>query len=67
MSHNILFLLYTHVQLQHAHGSEGDIYERLNLSVSFVSAFCACDWSEGSLCMSKYADDLKVCGFISKQ
>lgn len=56
-SHNIFFLLYTHVQLQHAHGSEGDIYERLDLSVSFVSASCACDWSEGSLCMSKYADD----------
>lgn len=57
LRHTIFFLLYTHVQLQHAHGSEGDIYERLDLSVSFVSASCACDWSEGSLCMSKYADD----------
>lgn len=58
LCHTIFFLLYAHVQLQHAHGSEGDIYERLDLSVSFVSASCACDWSEGSLYMS---NSVKVC------
>lgn len=69
LCHTIFFLLYAHVQLQHAHGSEGDIYERLDLSVSFVSASCACDWSEGSLYMSnsvKVCCWLKVCGFISE-
>ena len=62
MSQNhFFFLMYTHIWLHHGHYNEGDIYENkaVEYDVSFMSAYCACGWSEGSLCRSKYLSVLK--------